>query len=110
MFRNLKKHIAIFFLVLISLLIVPKEFIHSLTGHEDTICFWHNGKTLEKPHHHCGILNFNAPLFLVASSFQLPVSSLHFQLHFLNDYSCCFSDFINLSYLRAPPFTVNSEL
>ena len=104
MLRSIKKHIAILFLVLISLLIVPKEFIHSLAGHEDTVCFWHNGKTLDKHHHHCAILNFNAPPYVETSGTNLEVSSFNFYIHSLNDYTCYFNDFTNLSYLRAPPF------
>lgn len=104
MFQNIRKYIAVLFLLLISLFIVPKEFIHSFAGHEDTICFSHSGKAFEKQHHHCAILNFNAPLYLKVSGFLFQVSSFKLQVHLINNYLCYFNDLSNLSALRAPPF------
>lgn len=108
MIHQIKKYIAIIFLFLISLLIIPKEYIHALSGHEDTICYFHNNKILEKQHHHCAILNFNAPLYLTAFKSQVPVVSKLQRFCFINDYSFYFIDLTNLSSLRAPPTVVLS--
>jgi len=103
MIYQIRKYVSVLFLFLISLLIVPKEYIHDLAGHEDTLCFFHNGKIVEKPHHHCAILNFNAPLYISASSSQQPAKAVKFENIFLADYSFILSDLSNLSDLRAPP-------
>jgi hypothetical protein len=103
---ELKKYIAALLLLLISLLIVPKEFIHSMSGHKDTSCFFHDGKYIEKPHHHCSILNFNAALYEQAFGSHKPDFRSQKNIYFVTDYSFYFSDLSNLSSLRAPPISL----
>ena len=103
---QIRKYVAIFFLLVISLFIVPKEYIHALSGHEDTICYFHNNTTIEKHHHHCAILNFTAPLYISVASNQLLVKVVKFENVFLNDYSFLLIDLSNLSDLRAPPLSL----
>ena len=56
----------------ISLLIVPKEFIHDLYGHEDTRDIPSKDITLTNSHHHCQILNYTTPHYI----FQYKISLL----------------------------------
>ena len=55
-----KKHIALFLLLISSLFIVPKELLHELTFHTDTVDHGvitsANDFSLSTIHHHCDIL------------------------------------------------------
>lgn len=55
--HKLKKHIALFQLALFfAVLIVPKELVHELMHHKDTVCS-DTGKTeIEGKHRHCQFL------------------------------------------------------
>lgn len=104
---RLRSYIAIFLLMVISMVVVPKEFIHALYDHEDTphdICAdHHKGIHVEPAHHNCELLKFQVFPFYASFvhidlstevtriDFQLPVTSI---LH---------SDTYNLSQLRGPP-------
>lgn len=69
------------FMVLAALLLLngtPREFIHSFTGHQDTVDHRHlNNHTdhhaaFENEHHHCEFLNFLTPVYHpVEKNFQI---------------------------------------
>ena len=105
MIYKIRKYLAVLFLSLISLFIVPKEYIHELSGHEDTLCFSHHNNILEKSHHHCSILNFNAPQFVTAISCHLLADNVQLHIFFIDDYNFNYQDLTNLSSLRAPPYS-----
>ncbi|WP_118973579.1 hypothetical protein [Taibaiella koreensis] len=56
---------------------ISHEFLHSFTGHEDTVdCVHHDGDahaSFEKVHHHCDFLDLQTPVFLT--------STLHFSFY-----------------------------
>ena len=85
-----KRNIAITLLAVLGIILIPREYIHALYGHEDTHCVPHSGYTLEKAHHHCKILQVTFPVFLdqyqtllpeadLASSCSISISSSQFQ-------------------------------
>ena len=100
-----KKYIALFCLLTISILIVPKELIHSFSGHKDTIDIIQkdNFKQIGKTHRHCEMLKFETPIYhndvnilLLSVAFQSTkcIVNLYDQYVFFS-YSCSLS--------RAPP-------
>lgn len=102
-----RSYIAIFLLAVISLVIIPKEFIHALYDHEDTphnVCQDHpKGAHIETQHHHCDLLQFQVPPFLAAFvdlDFEPGVTVIDIQLP--AESICCSISF-NLSRLRGPP-------
>jgi len=60
---GLRINIARFLLLVFSIILSPKEFFHDLYGHEDTLCIPGSEHTLEPKHHHCAILQIEAPVF-----------------------------------------------
>jgi hypothetical protein len=105
--RILRVSISILLLVLMTFTAVPKEVIHGLYGHEDTIEQEYLTKApmhIEPVHHHCEMLTFTAFPFLGTylsadhplTGFRLPKYDRHF-------HSCPDKDRYNLSRFRAPP-------
>lgn len=100
-------YLALLLLVIISTVIIPKEFIHALCDHEDTpanICeHHHKGIHVEPAHHECELLKFQVlPFFVSLTQFDLciEVTRLNFQLP-VTETLC--GDNYNLSRLRGPP-------
>jgi hypothetical protein len=66
----------------------PREFIHTFTGHQDTIDHLHlknhadHHAAFEKEHHHCAFLNITLPIFsFYFETFQIkaiPVEIFYF--------------------------------
>jgi len=59
-----KKYIALFFILLSGLFILPKELIHEFTSHEDTLdatCYASDGLAVSEEHHHCDALQLFLP-------------------------------------------------
>ncbi|TRZ71660.1 MAG: hypothetical protein D4R97_06510 [Bacteroidetes bacterium] len=100
---KVNRYISIFLLVCFLPVVTPREFIHDLLGHEDTLDIYHSTATLEKLHKHCSILQ------VTFSSFVSYLKNFLFQKEFYNSfYSFPHQSFIpgvsvNLSSLRAPP-------
>lgn len=78
----LKRSLHIIVSVAIALLLLlngtAHEFLHSFTGHEDTVDCVHDDHkpthaAFEKEHHHCDFLNLQSPVFLT--------STLHFDFY-----------------------------
>lgn len=72
MAMRLRSYIAMLLLLIISTVIMPKEFIHAFFDHEDTphnICDSHTSDVhVEEKHHHCEFLKFQVPPFFVSVS------------------------------------------
>ena len=100
-----KQLIAIFYLLIISAIIAPKEFYHSLEGHEDSIDIIQKGQVSQfsKTHQHCAILNFESPVY----HFQVKIILLSIPVlvtrYFEHSYSHYNFDSYSLSLSRAPP-------
>lgn len=100
-----KQLIAIFCLLTISAIIAPKEFYHSLEGHQDSIDIIQKGQASQfgKIHQHCEILNFETPVY------NTLVKILLLSIPFLTTQYLDFSsshytfDSYSLSLSRAPP-------
>ncbi len=105
--RKLRIYFSIVLLALMSFSVVPKEFIHDLYDHSDTVedvsCL-KGILNVEGIHHHCEMLNYAAFPFdgavgeTALSNLPVVVS----QLHEVN-YGFVKLDRFNLSRFRAPP-------
>lgn len=109
MLFRLRQYIAVFFLLTISLFIVPKEYIHDIYGNDDTKDIQSKDASFTNTHHHCQILNYNTPNYIFQhKAFLLPVSFVEQAILPYRQFSYIipFSTYFNL---RAPPaelFTV----
>jgi hypothetical protein len=59
---RLAVHVLFFLLVLFGN--VSREWLHSFTGHTDTVHHVHDTAQFEPEHHHCSFLEIPAPAFL----------------------------------------------
>lgn len=79
----LKKVAKILFSAWLAMLLLfgntPMEFIHSFTGHVDTVDTPHKGLAIENKHHHCAFLAFEVTAF--NNDYDFPV------LHFIKPFS-----------------------
>jgi hypothetical protein len=70
----LRKNIALFLILVLSVYIVPKEFVHSLYQHEDTTDYVPVSSdtkapfTIDNRHVHCDLLNFETDVFHAAET------------------------------------------
>lgn len=104
-FLNIVTCIAVVFLLLLNG--TAHEFLHTFSGHKDTVDCAHreDGATasFEQQHHHCDFLDLQSPVFLASSfSFSLFIPTLH------NDYYVgasllFFSRQLGHTALRGPP-------
>jgi len=100
---RIRQNIALFLLVCFLPVVTPKEFIHSLFGHEDTHCHYHPDLTIEKAHRHCGILQVTASSFVSEFKTVLPGKIVNNFVCFFPDQSFISGISYHLSFLRAPP-------
>ena len=90
-----------------SFSIVPKEFIHDLYDHEDSIekaCCLNGSLHVEEAHHHCEMLTYAAFPFLDAI-LQIAVKNISVPAPELvtSVFDSMSQDRYNLSRFRAPP-------
>jgi hypothetical protein len=101
--RPANKYISIALLLVLSVYLSPRYYVHELYGHEDTHC--HPGAllTLEPRHHHCKILQLSEAVFLIEK--PLPVSFHTILFSILSEaLFTCFKPENNESiHLRGPP-------
>jgi hypothetical protein len=105
-----KRYIAFFCLVTIAVFIVPKEFIHSLYGHTDTIDVFQKDNVIqfEKQHRHCEILKYETPLYHNIIAFIALSLTLHTSICITRLYNPYLSRLYSHSRSRAPPINSNS--
>ena len=101
-----KKYIALILLLVISVVLIPKELIHSLTDHADTEdgrCVPNAPISFEKQHQHCEFLKLNVPHYFFEHKFFLfALSSIYY--HFSEQIAeKPFLISLNQSCLRGPP-------
>jgi hypothetical protein len=101
------KYIALFLLAIISAFIVPKELVHELYEHTDTVHSWNHNETglpaLEQEHQHCDLLNFNVPLYFLSLNF-FKTAEISFSNERIQQVTeIFFAPHIGLCSLRAPP-------
>lgn len=106
--RVINIFIAASLVILMMLSGVAHEFVHSFTGHEDTVHHIQNGKhggmSFEKEHHHCDFLQFPSPVFLTSSFYvQFHPSLEHIEKFQLIE-QAVFSRLGLYTALRGPPF------
>lgn len=105
--RSFNKYISVFLLAVISAFIVPKELVHALYDHEDTVHSISHNETglpeIENIHQHCDILNFNVPLYFLTLNFYPAPFVTQCSKVIQPAVEVFFSPAIGLSPLRGPP-------
>jgi len=105
MAKLLRLLLIAFLLGLLSFVMVPVEYIHSLYNHTDTADCYENNQTpaLDNSHHHCLILKIEFREFLINSKLQ--VLQVNLSQGFLSNYYI--SPFLSYNYSyqeqRGPP-------
>ena|SRR5665213_4270520 len=105
--RLIRTYFSVILLAVISFSILPKEFIHELYDHHDTIESENSLKGLlhlEAIHHHCEMLTYSAfPYLDAAIKSQLQSIPVYFVKPVDKEYGFVKLDRFNLSKFRAPP-------
>jgi hypothetical protein len=83
--------------------VTPKEFIHDLFGHEDTIDHYHSDATIEKIHKHCSILQISFSIFISSLKSFFQKTEIDKCTYSFQQQSSIPEISVNLSFLRAPP-------
>jgi hypothetical protein len=103
---RIRQNTALFLLVCFLPVITPKEFIHSLFGHEDTHCLYHSDLTIGTVHRHCSILQITSSTFVHEHKALLQGKIIHLIACFIPDQSFISEISFHISFLRAPPALV----
>ncbi|MGA3013452.1 MAG: hypothetical protein ABSD71_05400 [Bacteroidales bacterium] len=101
--KKIDQYISILLLVCFLPIVTPKEFVHDLFGHEDTIDHYHSDVTIEKVHKHCEILQITFSSFLSSLKIFFQKKEVNDCLYFYPQQSFIPEISVNLSSLRAPP-------
>ena len=104
-------HIAVTLTLVLLLMMngISHEFVHSFTGHQDTVDCVHDDHSgphasFEKVHHHCDFLDLQSPVFITSSlSFCFYTHLQHNDYFVLQDQSFLSSD-VQYTALRGPPY------
>jgi hypothetical protein len=103
-------HIAVTLTLVLLLMMngISHEFIHSFSGHQDTVdCVHdeHSGShaSFEKVHHHCDFLDLQSPVFLTSSLSFYFYNNLQHNDYFVLSGQPFFSADVRYTALRGPP-------
>ena len=105
--RAIRTYFSVILLAVISFAITPKEFIHDLYDHTDTVedqyCL-HGILHVDGTHHHCEMLSYAAFPF-EGNTGEISFNNLPVIVsrHVIQDYGFVQSLRYNLSRFRAPP-------
>lgn len=105
---KVNRYISILLLVCFLPIVTPKEFIHDLFGHEDTIDHYHSDITIEKIHKHCSILQVTFSSFLSSLKIFFQKKEVNDCLYTYSPQSFIPEISVNLSFLRAPPLNIHN--
>ena len=100
---KISRYISILLLVNFLPFVIPKEYIHELFGHEDSLDRYHSDLTFEKAHKHCGILQITTSSFVRNSRTVLTTGSLINIACILPVQNFIAGISYHISLLRAPP-------
>lgn len=90
-------------LVVLGLAFIPKEYVHSLYGHEDDHCLPQATSGIGKIHHHCKILQLIPYVFFDAGKQILPEKETISERIFVSLYQEAFLVPVLNTSPRAPP-------
>ena len=83
------------------------EFLHTFTGHEDTVDCAHNdhpdGPSFEQQHHHCDFLDLQAPVFLGTSLYFNFFTPIYHDDYFVVNKLQAVTPNLGHTALRGPP-------
>lgn len=92
-----------FLLAAFLLAAAPKELIHEIAGHEDTVDLFHTDPQVGALHVHCCALLLSLPSFIGSAELSLPLQLIELApLHCSIESVCFFSSSI-CSFGRGPP-------
>ena len=100
---KIRRFISILLLASFLPVIIPREFVHDMFGHDDTPDQYHGGITIEKVHKHCSILQITFSTFLAYLKISIPEKNFTGSFYSFTKSSFVPSISVNLSSLRAPP-------
>ncbi|MGI8892389.1 MAG: hypothetical protein ACR2GN_02905 [Bacteroidia bacterium] len=104
---SFRQALSIFFLCVFAIITVPKELIHELHHHEDTLHIEcsrdFSGTRVEDHHIHCDYLNFEFKPFNSESFFPLNYFTVDFTELVTRTINDSFSPPESVNYLRGPP-------
>jgi hypothetical protein len=101
--NKIPRYISILLIVSFLPVIIPREFVHNLFGHDDTCDFYHAAKTIEKAHTHCSILQITFSTFISSLKNFLPQNEVTGSDYTFSCRSSIPGISVHLSALRAPP-------
>ncbi|MGA2822857.1 MAG: hypothetical protein ABSE72_04960 [Bacteroidales bacterium] len=100
---KVNRYISILLLVCFLPVVTPKEFIHDLFGHEDTLDHYHSDITIEKIHKHCSIFQISFSIFISSLKSFFPKKEIDNCAYSFPQQTYIPGLSVNLSFLRAPP-------
>ena len=100
---KVKQYFSILLLVSFLPVLVPKEYIHDLFGHEDTFENYQSALTIEKAHKHCSILQVSFSCFVSFQKNYLRGQEFNNAVYIFPHQSFIPELSVHLSYLRGPP-------
>ncbi|MBL4654426.1 MAG: hypothetical protein JKY33_01205 [Bacteroidia bacterium] len=105
----LKRTISYLIILSLGLVVFPKELVHELHEHEDTIhklCEKHSGPHFEKEHTHCDILNFQFPPFFHTYTLINMITPFLFEVGIQDLPFSIFNTITDSNPSRAPPTVI----
>jgi hypothetical protein len=84
--NRLKSGISVLLLFVLGLAFIPKEYVHSLYGHEDDHCLPQDSPGIGKIHHHCKILQLIPYVFFDTGKQILPEKQTYSENIFVSLY------------------------
>ena len=104
--RQAGKYLSIAMLLVLSLYLSPRYYIHELYGHEDTHCHPGSLAAVEPIHHHCEILQLSESVFLIEKPLPVTFHATLFSILSETLIACFLPEDYDYIHLRGPP--VNS--
>ena len=104
---KIRRFISILLLASFLPILVPRELVHNLFGHDDTQDHYHAAITIEKAHKHCRILQVTFSTFISHLKNIIPEKKFTGSFYCFTELSFIPSISVNLSSLRAPPSLIS---
>ncbi len=102
----LKKYIAFLLLLISTLFVVPKELLHELTCHEDTVdthCTQTDGLAISTAHHHCDVLQVFVPPFNTSDATVHFSTAVKISTHYCFNTLTFSAEVVQRFVIRGPP-------
>lgn len=103
--KDLKKYISFFLLLVLSILIAPKDLIHDMHHHDTIDVHSHNNSDVNigEQHHHCLVLQLSFPEYYKSIEFFKIFLNRGGNTLWLGTVERIFSRSVQQHFLRGPP-------